>query len=274
MPPLDQHQSSNAIKLLLVGHSGSGKTSLLGSLANAGYRLFVEDFDNGLDILMDPLVVRPECRKNIFYKTFTDKLGARGIPTGQPVAALTAMQTLNSWIESVDGKNVDMGNVYNWGPQDIIVIDSLTMFGNSIMRGVLFMVGRPGGPPQLQDWGEAMRQQESIVEQLYSTAVKCNVIVTAHVIMGEDPANPSQQKGLPSALGQKLPPKIGSYFNTILQVEKLPGLGNAHPTRQIRTQASNSMELKNSKPSLIAPIMPPDLATIFKLLRGGEPTHG
>lgn len=269
MPQLAEHQSNNAIKLLLVGHSGSGKTGLLGSLANAGYRLFIEDFDNGLDILMDPAVVKPENRKNIFFKTFTDKLGARGIPTAPATAALNAMNALNNWLETgPDGKPISMGGVTSWGGNDVVVIDSLTLFGNSILRGVLQMVGRPAGPPQLQDWGEAMRQQEGIIEQLYSDAVKCNVIVTAHIIMGDDPTNASQQKGYPSALGSKLPPKIGSYFNTILQVEKIPGVGNAPPTRQIRTQASFNMELKNSKPSLIQPIMPPDLAALFKILRG------
>ena len=269
MPQLDQHQSSTAVKCLLVGHSGSGKTGLLGTLANAGYRLFIEDFDNGLDVLMDPAVIKPENRKNVFYKTFTDKLGARGIPTVPPSAALNAMNALNNWIETgEDGKSIAMGSVYTWGPKDVVVIDSLTLFGNSILRGVLSMVGRPGGPPQIQDWGEAMRQQEAVIEQLYAEAVKCNVIVTAHIILGDDPNNPSAQKGYPSALGNKLPPKIGSYFNTILQCEKLPGIGNAAPIRQIRTQASHNMELKNSKPSMIGPIMPPDLAAIFSILKG------
>ena len=268
MPTLETHQSTNSIKLLLVGHSGAGKTSLLGGLANAGYRLFIADFDNGLDILMDSLVCRPECRKNIIYKTFTDKIGARGLPTGSPQAALNAMNSLNNWTEMVDGKAVNMGNVYSWGSQDILVIDSLTMFGNCIMRNVLTLVGRPGGPPQIQDWGEAMRQQESVLEQLYSTAVTCNVIVTAHVVMGEDPANPQIMKGFPSALGNKLPPKVGSYFNTILQAEKI-STGNSI-VRQIRTQASYNMELKNSRPSQLDPVMPPDLAAIFKVLKGGK----
>lgn len=269
MPQLDQHQSTGLVKLLLVGHAGSGKTGLLGTLANAGYRLFILDFDNGLDVLMDPAVVKPENRKNIYFKTFTDKLGARGIPLSPPQAALNAMNTLNRWVEiGPDQKPIEMGNTGTWGGNDVVVIDSLTLFGNSILRSVLQMAGRPSGPPQIQDWGEAMRQQEGVIEALYADAVKCNVIVTAHIVFGEDPNNANAVKGYPSALGSKLPPKIGSYFNTILQCEKIPGIGNAPPVRQIRTQASHNMELKNSKPSMIQPIMPPDLAKIFEILRG------
>lgn len=269
MPQLDQHQSTGLVKLLLVGHSGSGKTGLLGSLANAGYRLFILDFDNGLDVLMDPMVVKPENRKNIFFKTFTDKLGARGIPSAPPAAALNAMNTLNRWTEvGPDGKVIEMGNTSTWGGNDVVVIDSLTLFGNSIMRSVLQMNGRPAGPPQIQDWGEAMRQQEGVIEALYADSVKCNVVVTAHIVMGEDPNNANAQKGYPSALGSKLPPKIGSYFNTVLQCEKIPGLGNSSPVRQLKTQATHNIELKNSKPSMIQPIMQPDLAAIFQILRG------
>ena len=51
MASIKNHTSVDVTKLLLVGDSGSGKTASLATLANAGYKLRILDFDNGLDIL-------------------------------------------------------------------------------------------------------------------------------------------------------------------------------------------------------------------------------
>ncbi len=59
MPTLDQHQSAEVVKVLVIADSGAGKSGLIGSLANAGYRCFIADMDNGLDVLRDPKVVKP-----------------------------------------------------------------------------------------------------------------------------------------------------------------------------------------------------------------------
>ena len=110
--------------------------------------------------------------------------------------------------------------------------------------------------------------QEGMLEMLYSDAVKCNVVITSHITFGEDTANPGIQRGFPSALGTKLPPKVGSYFNSIVAVEK-QSFGSAI-TRTLRTQATHNMELKNSKPSVIPVSMEPDLAKFFAYLKGTQ----
>lgn len=261
MPQLSAHQSAKCQKMLVLGPSGSGKTGLLGSLANADYRLFIMDFDNGLDILLDPKVVLPEKRGNIYFKTFTDKLKDKGIPDGMPQAVPQALNVLNAWVE--DG--VNLGSPYSWGEKDVLVIDSLTMFGVACLRYSLAMAGRSGKQPQMQDWGEAIRIQESLVEQLYSDAVKCNVVVNAHLTFADDTSQPGMQRAFPSALGAKLPPRIGRYFNSMVAVEKQ--VSGSTITRVMRTQATFNMELKNPRPSVIPPVMEPDLAKFFALLR-------
>ena len=57
MASIRNHRASEVTKLLLVGDSGSGKTSSLASLANAGYNLRILDFDDGLAILPEYLML-------------------------------------------------------------------------------------------------------------------------------------------------------------------------------------------------------------------------
>jgi hypothetical protein len=110
-----------------------------------------------------------------------------------------------------------------------------------------------------------MDAQESILETLYNPAVQCNVIVTSHIQYQGDEANPSQQKGVPSAIGKKLAPKVARYFNNSIQIVKSGSGSNVK--REIHTAATYNMDLKVSKPSKVPAVMEADLAKLFSLLR-------
>jgi hypothetical protein len=60
--------------MLNMGDAGSGKTGALASLAKAGQRLVILDFDNGLDILIGLLKNDQKALEHIYYETFTDEL--------------------------------------------------------------------------------------------------------------------------------------------------------------------------------------------------------
>ena len=265
MPTLDAHQSTKAVKLLNLGNSGAGKTMLIASLARAGYRCFVGDFDNGLDILMDPAVLAPEFRKNVYFKTFTDKMKGQ-MPDGAPDSIQRYLRALSAWTEGEGPEMQNLGSIYTWTEKDVHILDTLTFLGASAMRWVAMTNGRSGKTPYESDWGEAMRIQESVLETLYSDNVKCNVVVNAHLTVGPDPTQPGVDKAFPSALGKKLPPKVGSYFNTVVYTEKK--LVSGKPTFTLSTQARYNMELKNAKPSKVPVEMPADLAQLFAMLKG------
>src|SRR6266478_131479 len=80
MPLIRDHPSSSTTKLLLIGHSSSGKTGSLASLPPAGFNLRIIDLDNGLDILKSyltdstsPYVKQdPECASRVSSITLTD----------------------------------------------------------------------------------------------------------------------------------------------------------------------------------------------------------
>jgi len=81
MANISQHKSTSVTKLLLVGDSGSGKTSALASLANAGKKLRILDYDDGLDILSEYLT--PEAVSRVSYITLSLEKGHNYCPLGK-----------------------------------------------------------------------------------------------------------------------------------------------------------------------------------------------
>lgn len=255
-PTLDQHHATRIVKALLIGNSGSGKTGSLASLVNAGYNLGILDYDNGLDILLQ--YVDPDKRKNVHYATLTDKMKVAEDGTifcpGTPRAYLRGIQLLDRW----KTEDEDLGNPRDWDESWIIVIDSLTMLGRAIMHHVKSI----NGAPMEDDWGfygQSMERQEKVLELLYAADIKCNVIVTAHVVLVApqkkiEVTNPrtgktsiqmvdaGDQQQYPSALGNKLPPKVGRYFNAIMRARTVgEGPGAKHV---LDTISGSEIELK------------------------------
>ena len=77
MPTLSNHQSNEYTKLLIEGDSGSGKTGALCSLVEAGYKLRILDFDNGLEPLKQ-FILR-DCSENIDnveFRTLSQELSS------------------------------------------------------------------------------------------------------------------------------------------------------------------------------------------------------
>jgi len=260
------HQSSDLVKLLIVGNSGSGKTGSLASLATAGFRLFICDFDNGLDILLDPTVLAPEFRKNIFFKALQDRPVKVGDKLIQRATAWQDFQkAMGDWKEEVDGKSISMGNVTTWGRNDILVVDSLTFATQRAFDDALQLGGRLGQRAQIQDYGAALESIEATLELLYGSATTCNVIMTAHLMMQGDEIS-GAKKALPNVLGQKLAPKVPRFFNNMILAEK-QAMGNS-AKRRFKTVGTAMVDLKVSKPGLIPPEIDPDLAKLFAVLRG------
>lgn len=234
MPTMENYKEEAPIKGILIGDTGSGKTGALASLANAGYHLHILDFDNGLDVLSN--TVKPECLKNVEFEHFIDKKKALPngtiVPDGMPKAFPSALKTLTEWCNKYTSLN------------DVIVIDSLTFLGDATLDYVVASAGRQGQQPQLQDWGIAMARIEDILSLLYSTDVKANVLVLAHIKYLEDELT-GNIKAQVNALGRALPPKIGRYFNTMLSAQLV---GSA---RKLKTKATAWLGLKSPNPSKV-----------------------
>lgn len=285
MPSLLSHQSGKVCKLLYIGESGSGKTGSLVPLARAGYSLNILDFDNGLDvlakILQSPtnidrtnktpaqLSIDNAALKRINFATCTDKLksiSGKIVPNGVPQAWSKAINLLDNWQEGEGEGKVSLGPASTWDDKTILVVDSLTMASLAAFRHVLTMNGRGGSQPQIQDWGAAMQLIEDLLGLLYSDAIKCNVIIISHITYVEREDGVS--KGYPNTLGNKLPPKVGRYFNSIL-LAKSRGSGDS-VKRTIRTTNEGSIELKNPIPGVLPSELPLETGMLqfFEAVRG------
>ena len=246
-------------KVLVCAPSGTGKTAMIGSLAKADYRCFVQDFDAGIEILLDPSILPVAKRKNVFVKTYVDKpLTAEN---GIPLAAKSAMADLsNGWIE----KGQNLGTPSRWGVKDVLFLDTLGFFGDACLRFVQ-AINNHFDRASIPDYGTAMEMVEKYLETVFSPVTTCNVVVNSHVMFTGAPEQQGVQKGFPLALGSKLPPKVPRYFNSMLSLEKRKG-DKGETKVVLCTQMTPALDLKTPAPSIIPAEMSPDLAMFFRFL--------
>lgn len=273
MPSLAQHQSNEYTKLLIEGDSGSGKTGSLTSLVAAGYKLRILDFDNGLEPLKQ-FVLRdcPDKIENVEFVSLRDrqKAGPEGPTVVKPEAFMRALKLLDKWsYKNADGTEVDLGPPADWGPECILVIDSLTFMSDAAFdfREPLTPRGRDGKYDKRAVYGDAQGAVEGVLALLTSESFHTNVIVISHIRYVDNPDG--SRKGYPTAVGQALGPIIPRYFNSVALCQTSAG-----GKRTIQTVATAMIDLKNPKPFAMAPSYPIEtgLAEFFAVLREAPKT--
>ena len=210
MPPISAHQSNNTTKLLFVGDSGAGKTGALASLAAAGYKLRIVDTDNGLDVLRSyatepssPYVRQcPTIAENISFVTLTEKmrvLNGRAVPATATVWPRT-LELLDHWRvkeprapgaapQGLATYSEDLGKVTSWGPETVLVLDTLTSISQAAFNYHCSMNARLGAGygsnSSTNEWrrdiGAAQTMIENLLQLLADTSIQCNVILNSHI---------------------------------------------------------------------------------------------
>lgn len=279
MPSLANHQSNDFTKLLLIGDAKSGKTGSLISLVEAGYKLRILDMDNLLDILKYMILEKcPDKIENVEFRTLRDKRKATqagSIIDGQPKAFIEAIKMLDKWYyKDAEGNVVDYGIPSTWGPDCVLVLDSLSRFCDSAwdFADVLNVPGRSGEKDERQTYGHAQDVVEQTLATLTSNSFETNVIVMAHVsymeIGGYIDSKTNKMvggtlKGFPQGVGAKLSPKIPQYFPSVVLYTNESG------KRTLRTNSTPLIDLANPKPFAMAKSYPIEtgLASFFAVLR-------
>jgi len=260
MPSIADHQSNLYTKLLLLGDAKSGKTTSLESLVNAGYHLRILDMDNLLDGLKDKVMRDcPEMAKNVEFRTLRDKYktGPMGpMLDGPATAFISAMKMLDRWKYD----DVDLGAPKDWGSDTILVIDGLSRLCDAAYDYHLSINPKADGRAI---YGAAQDAAEMVLANLTSVAFQTNVIMVCHSVYMDLPDG--TKKIFPQGVGQKLSPKIPSYFPVYVRYKNLAG------KRVIQIESDVMIDLAMPKLGAFAGKTLPietGLATIFETLRG------
>src|SRR5204862_6393967 len=127
LPALDKLTASQVIKLLLIGDSGSGKTGSLASLVKAGYKVRLLDMDAGWESLAGAVnATCPDRIASVEVESFRDRYrssAAGPIIDGSPKAFISAIALLDKWSDGSSPRS--------WGPEFVLVLDSLTFFSDA-----------------------------------------------------------------------------------------------------------------------------------------------
>ena len=235
MPALTDIKSP--IKGLVLADSGMGKTGMLWSLADAGFKLKIYDADNGSGVLNAAMRGNPKI-SNIEVNVFTNKLkaNAQGFPVtnGKPTAWADFLSALNKWPDSPTGQGIQ-----DWGPDTVAVIDTFSRLGGHALLAAQALENKMGKQPEIQHYGTAMAQLEGTLANLYGDDVKCHVLVLTHVDYLKNELG--TMFGLPMSLGEKLSPKVPSYFNTMLALKRTGKntILSTKPTAMVQTKVES-----------------------------------
>ena len=259
MPSLADHQSNQFTKALFVGDSKAGKTGSLASLVKAGFKLRILDYDNGLDVLKQFVLHEcPEQIGNVEFRTLRDKR-KDGEIDGAPRAYIEGVKMLTKWKYD----EVDLGMPWTWGPDTIVVLDSLSRFCDAAFDWRLPLTA--GYAQNKYDirmtYKDAQRAVLNTIGWITSDAFQCNVIVMAHVRYIDLPDGTKQ--GFPQAVGSAICSEVPQWFNSYALFENKGG------KRTIRTTSTPLIHLANPAPFAMAPSYPIEtgLADFFKVLR-------
>lgn len=258
MAKLSDHHGSKFIKLAFIGNSGTGKTGALVSLLKAGYNLRILDLDNGLDALRE--WAKQECPDRLSavdYETRRDKYKASSggiVLSGQPKAFTDSLKLLDKWSDETLPRQ--------WGPDTILVVDSLSAYGKAAFEWAKGM--NPGAKDPRQWFYAAQQAVEDTVAMLTGDEFETNVIIISHVTYDE--WQDGTVKGSMSAVGKALGPKLAKYLNTLVLAEATGSGTNVK--RIIRTAPTTVIDLKTPGPGFEVSLpLSTGLADIFKKLK-------
>ncbi len=293
-------KSTAPIKMMLLGHTGAGKTGATMSLAAAGYKIHHLCFDGPPEILSEyihnPKSIyrnqRPglwtkemadSLHERIFYEVVTEGrniVGGRAIPKGD--SWQKANLILNNWIDSETKEK--FGNISTWGSDRVLILDSWSRMCEAAMTFHLAMNGRLAEGPKVgtyddNDYSATYRNIFSFLDLLKAEEIKCHIILICHIDF-LDISQPAQSgkpnkaemdvRGFPQTLGsgRRLGPKIGQYFNHALRAKQT----GTHPMirREIITNTDEHVELKTTAPLKVKQSYPLEtgLAEYFLAVRG------
>lgn len=307
MASITQLPQSKIAKIILIGDSGAGKTGSKASLICEGYKLRMIDADKGFPVLLN-LLTNPKYPyakiikdRNIDIDKAVDvvpidlgmEIDKRRLPLdGNRFREELVIKPKNStaWTKVLkllerwkDGGS-DYGSITSWEDDVILDFDSLSglaetsYYFNQDLNNHLGAWDDPHG----RDTGGAQTHIMTLLQYIYDSSVKCNVILNCHpvrtdssrgmiqspeaVVRANVAAGRPAYSGLdvrayPKVKGRALSPQVGTFFND-QYIAKEEG-----QRRRIYTTPTDSISAKTS--TWLEPYydISTGLAEIFSALR-------
>ena len=267
------------VNVLLEGPTGTGKTHVLGTLADAGVELFLLFTESGLETTLGYWTDRGlEVPPNVHWNLLTRATGSfetmaraaddinrldlaslsklQDVNRAKHNQYVTLLKTLNDFPDDRTGQK--FGDVHSWGPDRCLAVDSLSGINPIVMSLVV------GGKPvrSQSDWGIAMDQLEKLIREL-TDSCKCHFVLTSHVEREIDQVLGGVKLTV-ATLGVKLAPKIPPMFSDVI-------LTSREGTKFFWSTANGQADLK-ARNLPIADHIPPDFKPILDKWqsRGGK----
>lgn len=228
------------IRLLNSGEPGAGKTSALVALANAGFKLRILDYDGNFRPVLN--YVDERVLPNIDIQTLQEELKfspTNGLePKGKPKAFTRGLQLMTRWkYTEKDGTEVDLGDPAEWGPDTVVVLDTISSQGDTAMWQALNMVGRSPLNRRDKDWGLAIDLQANFLNLIRHVNNQFHFIANAHIRVispdterdqdtalqrdvKEQRAELMPTKAFPHVLGRQLPRTVTGKFEGAVTTKK------------------------------------------------------
>lgn len=266
-----------AVKVIVCAESGAGKTGALASLAEAGYSLRMLDLDNNAGILRNYLT-KPNSpyvkRKADIAKNLTSVVSLsepRVNRSGSMVIEKAVVWSrVSSLLANWEDNEQKFGSITTWGEKDVLVVDTFTRLSTAAMNFQLAMNGTLNKKPTLYDYGDAQHLLQSFLEIINAPEVRCSVVLNCHIDKVDDPVT-NVPTEYPMSIGNKLAPKIATYFPELLRIAKVRKDGKI--VHVFQTVATGTLGVKSSAPFDVRPEYPIEsgLADYFAAVRGTEP---
>lgn len=234
------HPSPRRLKLLLQAEQGSGKTSQIALLANAGFKVRVLDIDNKLGIVK--AFLKEGAETNIDYES----LPAKDPGTWEKIVKYLT----DAW--------PGLGNIRTWDENTVLVLDTATFASAACLAYAKGKAGSGNKTSKFEQsiWQDMAELFENMTAYVTSDAGRFHVVFNAHIM---ERAN---ENGLvrkyPAFKGRVLPETMRSYFNCIWTIEV-----KQNGDRVFKTASTHAMALNNVAPGIIKPEEPADLGVLL-----------
>lgn len=220
---LDEYKSSARAKVMVYGPPKSGKTALVGKLAEH-FTLHWLDLENGVKTLLNPAILKPEFRKNVNVISIPDhKL--------YPVAIDTVKEVMRGGLKKICYSHGKVNcpicgkeqaakwssiNILDFTDKDILVIDSLSQLSSSAMnKMVLKELQKPGGEEYKASFHDYAAQGQ-LLDMILSLiqVIDLNVVVISHEVESE--MTDGKDKIVPLAGTRNFSKLSAKYFDSVV----------------------------------------------------------